>query len=498
MPYVYFDTKKHRHWMFRKVPKELHDILGKKPFTHKFKQSVDLAEANALSIEINLDWEQKIKAAHAKLGKPAPAPWIDLGYVQRLQAMADDARHTYEALTASGERVLSYEEIRAAADEWATAETGLRSVYPEEHAAPKVEHCTTEDTIGFWRTKRGDDQPTQDAITGRRNKMRDFFAWVRENRHPVQGADDLKQVVAEDVQAYKIHLGKKYPPPSNVTRDHLIDIIACFNLANENLVFKRLPDGNPVKDITTPPKLSGAPRPAFTDEMADYIMGEAMKRPDDPVIFYGVPLQRFHGAIISEFADALARHVKLVDGIWCIEFTPEGRTTIVDGQVQKRGLKTQFRHRHAPLHPWFLRNGFVERAQRLLDEYGPNAPLFPEVRPNKYRERRTKASDVMVAFLRGIGIEDKLDPETITIDPKTGKKTGKVVEKYDSYNWRHYLATKLQIVAASTTKERRRFMTGHAGRDVHENIYVEHPPADLKPYIDALPDFFPKVADAAQ
>ncbi|MFZ2007433.1 MAG: hypothetical protein WAV02_20275, partial [Stellaceae bacterium] len=133
----------------------------------------------------------------------------------------------------------------------------------------------------------------------------------------------------------------------------------------------------------------GRSAPRVHGQAADYIMQRANES-THPLMYWGVPLQQFHGAIISEFADAKARHVKEIDGLLCIEFTPEGRTTIVEGKVQARGLKTHARHRGLPLHPWFHRHGFIERLQGLLDTYGPDAPLFPEVRPNKCGERRTK------------------------------------------------------------------------------------------------------------
>jgi hypothetical protein len=36
--------------------------------------------------------------------------------------------------------------------------------------------------------------------------------------------------------------------------------------------------------------------------------------------------------------------------------------------------------------------------------------------------------------------------------------------------------------------DRQRFMIGHTALDVHGKVYLEHPPAKLKPFIDKLPD----------
>jgi hypothetical protein len=42
------------------------------------------------------------------------------------------------------------------------------------------------------------------------------------------------------------------------------------------------------------------------------------------------------------------------------------------------------------------------------------------------------------------------------------------------------------VVQAIPTPKRRRCLTGNAG-DLHEKVYLEHPPEKTKPIIDALP-----------
>jgi hypothetical protein len=57
----------------------------------------------------------------------------------------------------------------------------------------------------------------------------------------------------------------------------------------------------------------------------------------------------------------------------------------------------------------------------------------------------------------------------------------------DSYSWRHRFASQLEDMT-KLKPDRQRFMTGHAAPDVHGKVYLKHPPAKLKPFIDALPD----------
>ena len=44
-------------------------------------------------------------------------------------------------------------------------------------------------------------------------------------------------------------------------------------------------------------------------------------------------LDCYLGTIIEEVADALVKNVKLVDGIWCLDITSEGRPTRIGVHV---------------------------------------------------------------------------------------------------------------------------------------------------------------------
>jgi hypothetical protein len=96
--------------------------------------------------------------------------------------------------------------------------------------------------------------------------------------------------------------------------------------------------------------------------------------------------------------------------------------------------------------------------------------------PDKHGQRNTKASDITMKFLRGIGIENEIDPAR-----------GKVIGLRDSYSWRHRFASQLEDMSR-LKPDRQRFMTGHAAPDVHGKVYLKHPPRKLKPFINKLPD----------
>ncbi|HWB50957.1 MAG TPA: hypothetical protein VG651_17735 [Stellaceae bacterium] len=331
-----------------------------------------------------------------------------------------------------------------------------------------VAGCTTATAMMLWKVKRGDNQPKQQAVDGRLSKMRKFLAWAKK-------PDDLTQVTSDDLQGYKEYLLEKYPPPSNVARDRLTDVVALFNVADENRKFKDVPGGNPAAKIVLPPKRKGLTRLAFTDAEARTILLAAREHPD-PVVRWVTWLNCFLGTIIEEVSDARVSHIVQKDGIWCLDITETGRTTIVDGVEQTGNLKTAFRSRLLPLHPAVIREGFLDRVDYVRRTYGENAPLFPEITPDKAGQRNARASDRIMRFLRGIGIQNEIDP-----------KTGKVIALRDSYGWRHRFATQLENMPR-LKPDRQRYMTGHAAPDVHGRVYLEHPPKKLKSFIDAISD----------
>src|SRR3954447_19932803 len=81
MPHVYYDRRKRRYFVERRVPLELQPILGKTKHKHNFPQSVDHATANALSIEIVREWDTEWAAHRPPVvitlpARPVPRPAI--------------------------------------------------------------------------------------------------------------------------------------------------------------------------------------------------------------------------------------------------------------------------------------------------------------------------------------------------------------------------------------------------------------------------------------
>jgi hypothetical protein len=473
MPYLYHDDIKRRFYMSRKVPKELRGILGRAFLMHKFPQSIGEAEANEQSILVSHRWEGEIARARGLLPKPSILGAL-IKMADRLQRgeIPEGMRVLEPGETMSVGAIdpahVPPETVAFLRREYEMLGQRLRELEPRPI---KVVPCTTEDAIAMWKVKRGDDQPKQPAIDSRRSKMAKFFAFIGK-------PDDLVAVGWQDLQRYKDYLIETHPAPSNVAYDHLVDVVALFNVADENHRFKGLPDGNPAKDIVLPPKRDGATRKPFTEVEARRIL-LAARNHDAAIIRWGQPLQCYLGAIVSEISDALVRHVRQVDGVWCFDFTPEGRIAIADGVKVTANLKTAFRPRCVPLHQRGLINaGFLDYVEAVRRAYGDDAPLFPNLLPDKTGQRNTRASDMIMEFLRSdeVGIVNEVDPET-----------GRLKVIRDTYCWRKRFASLLEDMPG-LKPDRQRYLTGHAAPDIHGRRYLDHPPRKLKRFIEALRD----------
>lgn len=441
-----------------RVPSELQEVVGKKVL-RRSTGTKDNRVYYQRAPGIVLEFEVILQAARQRLEQRPIRKLVEIiPYFHNLYRLIPDLP------------LVEFEDGKLGMWQWVKPEeaSGEPKREPNGTATMKVAGCSTATAMDLWKVKRGDNQPKQPAIDRRASKMAQFFAWVKK-------PDDLTSIRQSDIQLYKEFMIQQHGPSSNVPRDHLIDICALFNVADENHKFDGLPGGNPAAKITIPPKRKGLERLAFTEPEAKLIMLAARQHPQ-PIIRWGMPLMCFLGTIVEEISDALAGHVVQKDGIWCFDITEKGRTTIVDGVEQTGSLKTAFRPRLLPLHPALIREGFLDRVEDLRREYGESASLFPELRPDKTGQRNTRASDIIMKFLRGIGIMNEVDPET-----------GKVTALRDSYSWRHRFASQLEDMP-KLKPDRQRFMTGHAAPDVHGKVYLKHPPKKLKPFINKLPD----------
>jgi hypothetical protein len=320
-----------------------------------------------------------------------------------------------------------------------------------------------------WKIKRGDKVPKPQAERSRESKIQKMFAFLGK-------ADDLTGVTVLDLQNYTEHLSKI---GNNLTRDHLTDILALFQIGDENNKFAGLPNGNPGAKIVLPPKRKGVERLAFTEEEARTIL-LAARQSDDPVVRWGHWLCASLGTIASEIADALVSHIVVRDGLVCMEITAAGRKFVQrDGETQNATLKTDSRTRLMPLPTALRAERFMGRVEYIRATFGTHASLFPEITPDRDGMRAKRMSSVMMRLLRrDLGIENELDPGGATVGLR------------DARSWRTRFGTLLEgtNLIPGSTPARWRYLSGHRAKDVHDASYTRHPPRDTLPILDALPN----------
>ncbi|HVB16058.1 MAG TPA: hypothetical protein VNF04_05975, partial [Stellaceae bacterium] len=179
---------------------------------------------------------------------------------------------------------------------------------------------------------------------------------------------------------------------NNKANDHLTDICAVLRGA----LPKR---DNPADDITVPPKRDGRERPAFSEAEAAILLRAADHHPN-PVIEWGTRLGEA-GMIHTEWADANVADV-LIDAASGAAFL---WVRIDNRKGDAKHLKTRARGRQVPI-PSRWADRFLAYVESVRAAYGPDAPLFPGITPNRDGRRNTRASTIILDFIRQAGIDN--------------------------------------------------------------------------------------------
>jgi hypothetical protein len=328
---------------------------------------------------------------------------------------------------------------------------------------------STADVMLDWNRDRGDNVAKQRAIDAKEKAMEEFFAFINK-------PDNLLRVTVKDA----LH----YTRDSGVKRHSWDEVHALFGLAEKEKMFLDT-GGNPFAGISGPKERTTAERRALTEPMARDILLASRASPD-PAVLWGHDLCAALGTITSEIADALVAHViDDDDGILCLEITPKGRKTVLrGGKVQRLDrLKTKARTRLLPI-PTRLKDRFIARVAYIRENYGVNAPLFPEVAADGAGSRSHEVGRRMLKVMRdpkekgGLGIKNEVDADD-------GFKT-----LWDARSWRKRWTTLIHKtgVIPGSDGDRWRAMAGHGGVDIHATFYLEHPPRETLLILDALPD----------
>jgi integrase len=315
---------------------------------------------------------------------------------------------------------------------------------------PEVENgaVEVEAMIGLWAQCR-EKPPSDDARDDKWRHMRRLFGFLN------AGHNDMRRVATADIQRYKEHLIARVEAGEierNTARDALIHIKALYQTATTNNKLT----SNPAAAITVPPKHTRREKKRQIFDAADRkLILERAHRSDSPLIRWGTWIAAFTGAITEEIAEADSRDVETISDELVVlhirlDYRPGGQE-----------LKTEYWPRPVPLHPAIIRDGEFVRYVRSL----PPGPLFPELPLDRKGRRATKASSVIMRFLR----------ETCEI--KNPRKC------FDS--WRHTFKTLAR--EAHIEEQHSDAITGHSDGRV-ARTYGEFPMPLLLAEIEKIPD----------
>ncbi|NTS64541.1 hypothetical protein HRV97_05155 [Sphingomonas sp. HHU CXW] len=255
------------------------------------------------------------------------------------------------------------------------------------------------------------------------------------------GHDDATRVAPEDIVAWKAALlapvNGKSRDPGTVRNGYLGAAKPVFGWAKEN----RKIDCNPVAGITVrvPRRATNRPERGYCAAEAKIVLRAALEIDCDSNESYGAFARRwlpwlcaYTGARVTEMAQLRRNDVsKSADGIWHIIVRPDA------GSVKDR------KARHVALHPHLIEQGFPDAvAQR-------SGPLFYNAALKRNGEGNSQAQRVgqrIAEWVRALGVDDE--------------------ELQPNHGWRHAFISRAR---GRIDGDIRRAITGHSGKDEHED-----------------------------
>lgn len=198
-------------------------------------------------------------------------------------------------------------------------------------------------------------------------------------------------------------------------------------------------------------------RPAFTADDIQRLFGHSVwqgnlpkqkwQEPGPTVspdgLYWAPMIAALTGARREEIAGLKAADITCLDGMPVIRIAENAN----------RGLKTLASARTLPLHPQLIELGLVEQAQDQIRKGGPDADLFPDLRPP---QSGTKFGDQLDYRFRLL-VQNRLN----------GNPEGKVF-----HSFRHYVTTQLGRIAG-VPEQLRKDILGHVGADITSERYSE-------------------------
>jgi len=314
---------------------------------------------------------------------------------------------------------------------------------PTPAPAPPPTSRTLSDLLSGYVRERQPAAATVKKFTAHIEHLKDFL-----------GHENAGAITKQDIQKWKDHLlHEKGLAGKTVREGYLAAAKVVFNWGKEN----DLIGTNPASDVKVrAPKVQKLRDKGLTTEEAQMILHASLQYQNPPhrtsaaVRRWAPWLCAYTGARINEITQLRSKDLRLIDGVYCINITPEAGS-VKTGEA-----------RDVPLHDHLIQQGILDWIA------GTQGQLFYD--PTKGRggtdahPQSKKAGERLARWVRELGVDDP------NVSPNHG--------------WRHRFKTEARLAGINTEASDQ--MTGHSAV-TEGGKYGKWKASALKAQLDKLP-----------
>jgi integrase len=418
---TYYDEERARHHIAWKFPTSVQAYTGEF-FTHTFRKGIEPTREML---------REQIARYHQRIYEAAPIDSFIAGMEQtsertRLERQRREVREAERAirLTDIADRLKAIQEqIEFRRD----AEV-IQAKYGVAIPMPALEQVSFDQALkdlkSHDRHQRGwrNEQAEKDFDQARRRAWESLSAFAKDAG--IIDHTNMAAIPRKVIQAWSDSLNPNPgAPTTTIPHDYTADVVALYAaLKRKNRITKDDEPYSPAEMVHVPFRPPHKPRRPFPSADAKRILEDA--RHQEPVVRWLHWFAAFMGLIPSEFVEAHAEDIKLVNGHWVLDM--EGRL-----------VKTPYRQRVMPIRSALTdREGFLDfvasRKGRLFDETAEQA-------------------------------EHKVRKHLLSLDIEGGDQV--------FYSWRHSVLRQLEHICGKGTS-RCDYLAGHAQQTIRGKHYT--------------------------
>jgi integrase len=482
MPDVSWDRQKQRFVINWRYPVDVQRVTGPW-FRHRFPKNTSPTDAAKAKIDKLAEFNAIVEVARRRFDTPEGLLAAAQGSQRRLAGIREQAIAVIEAIRTNDEDQLIAADAERARDEAQLrlsnagrirAASRLGITLPDIQAIKLAERVAPyKVVIADFAERKGKDPEKDQGVQRKHQIMGEVAQFV--------GTEDMNKMQTRDLDRWFADLAKRRVSPPSI-RDRYIHLNALFRWASKGK--GRHIDSNPMADIEPQGTRSKSSNAMFDDDQRAVILRTAAAIDWQSEVDLLPRRGKKQTAIKARFR-AVIRWANLLAGYMGRElgaivdartfdfsFLRDGTMVFDIRADEDRQLKTDEREGKFPVPLPVIRVGFPEYLEWVRATHG-EGPVFPMLTAGKDGRRNTDASNKIAVWLRSLR-----DPETgepLITDPR---------QRFHS--WRHTITT--MLTNAKVDGDRVRFITGHAGLDIHAKVYLKHPVHEVAAALALLAD----------